>query len=71
MISLSVSDFQGKAFKFTNKASGNIKNLYLIGIYEVQVGLDDYNGYMVAYGDFNGDKSYFINNIRVDVVTIT
>lgn len=55
MISLSVSDFQGKAFKFTNKASG---------IYEVQVGLDDYNGYMVAYGDFNGDKS-------VDVVTIT
>ncbi|KAM3143943.1 hypothetical protein pb186bvf_003994 [Paramecium bursaria] len=54
-MALSVSDFQGKAFKFTNKASG---------IYEVDTGLQNFNGFMVAYGDFNGDKS-------VDIVTIS
>jgi hypothetical protein len=43
-----VSDFQGKIFKFNNIASG---------IYEVNVGLTGVNGFLSAYGDFNGDKN--------------
>jgi hypothetical protein len=43
-----VSDFQGKIFKFNNIASG---------VYEVDVGLGSVNGFLSAYGDFNGDKS--------------
>lgn len=43
-----VSNFQGHVFKFYNLPSG---------IYEVDVGLNDQNLLMAAYGDFNGDKS--------------
>lgn len=43
-----VSDFQGKIFKFNNIASG---------VYEVDVGLANANGFLSAYGDFNGDKA--------------
>ncbi|CAD8196839.1 unnamed protein product [Paramecium pentaurelia] len=53
----SVSDFQGKAFKFTNKQSQ---------IYKVNVGLPEDQmdlGLISSYGDFNGDKA-------VDVVIV-
>ncbi len=43
-----VSEFQGKIFKFNNIASG---------IYEVDIGLNSFQGFISAYGDFNGDKS--------------
>jgi hypothetical protein len=43
-----VSDFQGKIFKFSAKASY---------IYEVNVGFDGFNGAILAYGDFNNDKA--------------
>jgi hypothetical protein len=43
-----VSDFQGQIFKFNNMASG---------IYQVNIGLDDFTGFLVAYADVNNDKS--------------
>lgn len=49
-----VKDFQGQVFKFKNEPSG---------IYEVDVGLGDFEGFLAGYGDFNNDKS-------VDIVTI-
>ena len=43
-----VSDFQGQILSFSSQKSG---------IYEVDIGLGEFTGFLVGYGDFNNDKA--------------